>query len=217
MVKSGLEVTPEEVPRVSPYRLCAHLLSAIGIYAGMVWTLMDLIRPTVAVTTPIPYRVRYLAGGLLTMVLATVTSGAFVAGLDAGLVYNEFPKMGEGYVPEEYSRMQPFWKNMFENDAAVQFNHRLVAICTFIAINLVYILNFRMIEKLPRGLNHGFRGLVGMSWVQVALGITALLTFVPVPVASAHQAMALGMTTVGLSALHVSRRKQIKVPLPALK
>jgi hypothetical protein len=51
-------------------------------------------------------------------------SGAFVAGLEAGLIYNEFPLMGGRLVPAEAFALKPTWKNFFENDAMVQFTHR---------------------------------------------------------------------------------------------
>lgn len=49
-----------------------------------------------------------------------------MAGLDAGLVYNSFPKMADRWIPEEILAMQPKWKNFFENAATVQFDHRLL-------------------------------------------------------------------------------------------
>jgi cytochrome c oxidase assembly protein subunit 15 len=64
-------------------------------------------------------------------------SGAFVAGLDAGLVYNEWPTMGDGYIPpaaelmdESYARKadksDKWWRNLLENPTTVQFDHRML-------------------------------------------------------------------------------------------
>lgn len=53
-------------------------------------------------------------------------AGAFVAGLDAGLVYNSFPKMGESWIPEDLLTFSPVLKNVFENPTMVQFDHRLL-------------------------------------------------------------------------------------------
>lgn len=63
-------------------------------------------------------------------------SGAFVAGLDAGLVYNEFPYMGDGLVPSKDELLSPsyaksagksdIWRNFFENPTTVQFDHRVL-------------------------------------------------------------------------------------------
>lgn len=63
--------------------------------------------------------------------------GAFVAGLDAGLIYNEFPTMGGGIIPPLGELMSPFyahakdnsdmfWRNIFENPTTVQFDHRVL-------------------------------------------------------------------------------------------
>ena len=52
--------------------------------------------------------------------------GAFVAGLDAGLVYNSFPKMGGQWIPEDLFAMSPKLKNITENPTTTQFNHRLL-------------------------------------------------------------------------------------------
>jgi len=54
----------------------------------------------------------------------SLPSGAFVAGLDAGLSYNTWPKMADRWVPSDMFRLSPKWKNILENSAMVQFNHR---------------------------------------------------------------------------------------------
>ena len=55
--------------------------------------------------------------------------GAFVAGLDAGLVYNSFPKMAGRWIPEDILALSPKIKNFFENPTTVQFQHRLLVSC----------------------------------------------------------------------------------------
>ena len=75
------------------------------------------------------------------MVYLTVASGGLVAGLDAGLIYNTFPKMGEQWIPEEILRLVPLYKNFLENDTTVQFQHRYLGITTFSTIGLMYYLS----------------------------------------------------------------------------
>ena len=65
-------------------------------------------------------------------------AGAFVAGLDAGHAYNEFPLMGGQLVPAEYWAL-PGWRNFFENTAAVQFDHRLLATTTLVSVALTWL------------------------------------------------------------------------------
>ena len=54
--------------------------------------------------------------------------GAFVAGMDAGLVYNSWPKMADRWIPDDLLALSPKWRNMFENATTVQFNHRHLVI-----------------------------------------------------------------------------------------
>lgn len=63
-------------------------------------------------------------------------AGAFVAGLDAGLVYNSFPKMGERWVPDDLLAFSPTLKNFFENPTTVQFDHRILVCHTIHRENL---------------------------------------------------------------------------------
>ena len=67
------------------------------------------------------------------MIFATAMSGGLVAGLDAGLIYNEFPLMGGRLVPpsnelwsDDYVKHgdNGKWRNMLENPTTVQFDHR---------------------------------------------------------------------------------------------
>jgi heme a synthase len=69
--------------------------------------------------------------GVGLLIFVTAISGAWVAGLDAGLIYNEFPLMGKTIVPsdmwafsESKLNPMPWWENLAKNPAAVQFNHR---------------------------------------------------------------------------------------------
>lgn len=149
MVKSGLSDELMEkahaVPRVSHYWLAAHLGSAFTIYSIMLVTGLDILRSNKAKAlehiraalqnVDVTKFGRY-AKGTASLVFLTAMSGALVAGLDAGLIYNEFPKMGEGYVPSDMWALStksernpdpvPFWRDLLENPSAVQFNHRVL-------------------------------------------------------------------------------------------
>ena len=121
---------------VSPYRLAAHLGTAFVTYAGLMWTALDIARPTAESTAYACSRmqkVRGLAAVSTGVLAATVLSGAFVAGNDAGLAYNTFPKMGDVWVPEEVWH-GPTYRNFFENTATVQLDHRLLALATTTAV-----------------------------------------------------------------------------------
>jgi cytochrome c oxidase assembly protein subunit 15 len=193
MVKSGLV----DNPRVSQYRLTAHLIAAITIYAYMFWIALSLLMPS-GRTRSHPWFQRTLL--LAVLILATIISGGFVAGLDAGLIYNTFPKMGNYWIPPDVTALSPLWLNSFENMAAVQFNHRLVALTTFFVIVLYWW--FARKADLPMRVRPGVNALLHTALLQVALGISTLLLMVPLVLATAHQAVAVLLFTVVLYLCH---------------
>lgn len=213
MVKSGLKeelLLEHEVPRVSPYRLAAHLTSAFAIYSILAWTTMNLAFPHPLVQSvshaskQALSRVRGMVMPLSALVGVTAVSGAFVAGLDAGHAYNTFPLMEGRVVPSEYFRLDPLWKNLFENTASVQFNHRALAMTTLGAVT-AFAWSTRGLP-LPPSTRKLVNAVVVMAYAQVALGISTLLTYVPVSLGSAHQAGALTLFTLVLGLLHSARR-----------
>jgi heme a synthase len=122
--------------------------------------------------------------GLLTLVFVTVIAGAFVAGLDAGLVYPSFPKMGEYWIPPEYAALKPWYRNFFENPATAQFNHRVLGLGTAAAILAFSAASLR--TKFGHRAAFARNLLAGMVIVQASLGIATLLYHVPIPMAAAH-------------------------------
>lgn len=211
MVASGLNAKNFEeansVPRVSQYRLATHLVSAVGIYAALLWKGMELLE-TKKIETTAPALVRlkkllFVATGIISL---TALSGAFVAGLDAGLIYNTFPLMGEQIVPDGMWTKTPLWKNLFENDTTVQFNHRYLGIGTVSYVAGLYAYSLKHASELPSQIRRGLHLLMGVAALQVTLGISTLLTFVPVHLAASHQAGAMSLLTVALWLSHRVRR-----------
>ncbi len=196
MVSSGLTARVN----VSQYRLAAHLSLALVIYTLTVWTADTLLaerRPPAANNGDRSRAPRGALLGLLLLTFLTVVSGAFVAGLRAGRIYNEFPFMGAGLVPVEYGRMNPWWKSLFEDPASAQFDHRLLAMLTLVIV-LGVALAVRK-NAWPRLRSRLTLVMLAVT-LQVTLGITALLLAVPVAIGVAHQAGALVLlTTVTLA------------------
>src|SRR4051812_45593855 len=124
MVASGFA---EGSTAVSAYRLVVHLVLALTLYAAILWTALDLWRPLLVSPVPRLDRLLWTVCGLVAL---TIVAGGFVAGLKAGLTYNTFPLMDGRVVPEGYAALQPFLRNLTENVAAVQFDHRLLATVT---------------------------------------------------------------------------------------
>mmetsp|Transcript_7675 Transcript_7675/g.19050 ORF Transcript_7675/g.19050 Transcript_7675/m.19050 type:complete len:553 (-) Transcript_7675:242-1900(-) len=218
MVRSGLKEPEAEWlhPRVSPYRLAGHLVSAFAIFATLTWTALDLGSPRPLVRDmgeaagAWAARVRGKLLPFAALVAVTATSGAFVAGMDAGRAYNEYPLMGGQWIPEEYWAL---WdkgygiRNFFENTAAVQFDHRTLAHVTAAsALGLWGWMRYVVPQgALPRRALLAMDLVVAVTLAQVGLGIWTLLEYVPVHLGSAHQANALNLFTAVLAALHALR------------
>jgi len=197
MVASGLT----QRVNVSQYRLAAHLALAVVIYLVSVWTADALLSGQNDISESTVDGSRFTVDGvkwrnalrrLLALTFITLVSGAFVAGLRAGKIYNEFPMMGAGLVPAEYSSLAPWWKNLFENPSAVQFNHRFLAVATLLAVGIFW---FRARPAAGAALRTRLDLVLVAVAVQIALGITTLLLAVPVWVGVAHQAGALLLLT----------------------
>ncbi|MEO1204389.1 MAG: COX15/CtaA family protein, partial [Pseudomonadota bacterium] len=129
MVASG----QVDAPAVSHYRLTAHLAAAFLVYALMFWTAMNRLHgPASGEPHPAFRRAGFITG----IISVTILSGGFVAGLKAGKIYNTFPKMGDSWLPPGLDALSPVWRNVFDNPATVQLDHRLLALTTFTLVVL---------------------------------------------------------------------------------
>jgi cytochrome c oxidase assembly protein subunit 15 len=193
MVASGF--FPESTA-VSPYRLVIHLALALILYCALVWTGLSTL-------SPVRHRpaalagVRVLALASVTMVGMTIIAGGFTAGLHAGLTYNTFPLMDGHLVPAGYASLHPFWRNLTENIAAVQFDHRVLATAVLTVVSMTAVVAWR--SGLSRRL---CACLMGAVLLQYGLGVTTLLLVVPVPVATLHQFGAVVLLTTVLAVVH---------------
>ena len=196
MVQSGLSVRTS----VSQYRLTAHLSLAVVIYVLAAWTALRL-RPGTAdgERQRTPHRGALL---LSVVVVLVIVSGGFVAGLDAGMIFNTFPLMGGRVVPDGYGQLMPWWRNWFENPVAAQFNHRVLAVGT--AAFALWLAASRRRALRRAAPHHAERRAWG--WVivavaaQLSLGVATLLLHVPISIAALHQLGALALLTAALAA-----------------
>lgn len=195
MVKSGLV----DQPAVSHYRLAAHLILAVLIFIALFKTALSFsVRPDreAAVVAPL----RRSVGVALVLALLTITWGAFVAGLDAGLLYNTFPKMNDQWWPREMLSVDPMWKAFVAEPATVQFTHRVLALLTFLKI-MSLVWRARAFH-CPDRIRRTFTALGAMVLAQVGLGIATLLTHVNLHAAAAHQAGAFVLVGLLVLLLH---------------
>ncbi|MHB1329346.1 MAG: COX15/CtaA family protein [Gemmatimonadales bacterium] len=194
MVQSGLVGRTE----VSAYRLAAHLGLALAILFVALWTWADLGPRRAEPAAARGWRRAVLA--VTVLIGITVMSGAFVAGLRAGALYNTFPLMGTTFVPLGYSLMPSWWTNAFENPIAAQFHHRILAMLTG-AFALVLAWRAGR-SSLTVGAVKTVRHLGGIVLVQVVIGVVTLLLVVPVALGALHQLVGVGALTAGVLAVH---------------
>jgi heme a synthase len=208
MVESGLVDRVE----VSQYRLVAHLALALAIYSAILWIALGIVRGT---RSPLPNHPPQVGEGrvgsawrrgaeaTLALVALTIAAGGFVAGTRAGLTYNTFPLMDGGLVPAGYDQLHPFYMNWFENIAAVQFDHRVLAMASFAVVLSVWVAGLR--SRLPNPARTALHILLAATALQVTLGISTLILVVPIPLAAAHQAGALVLLTAAIFLRHTLR------------
>jgi cytochrome c oxidase assembly protein subunit 15 len=200
MVASGLV----DEPRVSQYRLTAHLALAFVIYGAMLWTALGLLSPGPPVGEDARVRsLRRWAWAFTAAVSLMVITGGFVAGIRAGLAYNTFPLMNGHLVPPEILVLEPWYRNFTSNMATVQFSHRLIA-WVLAALGPWLWFKARALD-LPRGVRVLFHLLLAALALQIALGIGTLLLAVPVALGAAHQGGALAVFTIALAINHALR------------
>ncbi len=183
MVKSGLIDQPD----VSHYRLAMHLTAAFITFAYTFWVAMDLWYP---VKKQINTHIRNLIRIGLAILLIQIIWGAFVAGLGAGWIHNNWPMMADGKWMHEtvYIEQTPVWRNFVEGKSGVQFVHRYLAyiVVGFIAYLWYITRNLELTKPQKNGINL----LLVLVLVQFVLGVFTLLYQVPVTLGVLHQVTA---------------------------
>jgi cytochrome c oxidase assembly protein subunit 15 len=173
MVASGLSVRTD----VSQYRLATHLTLACVILAYTWWLVGGLTVKERAAR----WSLRAVALLIVAVAFVQIFLGGLVAGLDAGMTYNTWPLMDGTFVPHGLFLMEPWWRNLFEAPATVQFDHRIGAYMLF----AVVLLHAWQCRTYPQARTAWL--LAALVTVQAILGISTLLNMVPLHLALAHQ------------------------------
>lgn len=208
MVASGLV----DMPRVSHYRLAAHLSIALAIFGTCVWLIRELgddaARPPRIEVVRRRWSLRW-AAGLGALLAVQILWGAFVAGLDAGLIFNTFPLMNGGLLPPQGLGMEPALRNFVENPVTVQWVHRVLGtVLLLAAIGAAIRARGGAADPRSARLSVAFALLV---CVQYGLGVFTLLLAVPVSLGVAHQVTAVVILAVWLYWLHHALRASTAV------
>jgi cytochrome c oxidase assembly protein subunit 15 len=193
MVASGLSVRTD----VSHIRLAVHLVTALFILSGIVWTALDL---RALAADPLARPARLSIGALLALLLLAtqITFGAFTAGLDAGYAFASWPLMGDAFFPAGVPMLAPGWRNVIDNPIVVQFIHRWLAFA--VAGGLLWLAWRARHAGAPRAA----MAVAGLVLLQIALGIATLLSGVDIVVAVAHQANAALLLIASVTAAHAA-------------
>ena len=195
MVKSGLT----DNPYVSVYRLAFHLANALIIFSFLFWITLSLIYGK----NKKKYKsklIKHLFHISLVLIFITIITGSFMAGTDAGKSFNTFPLMNKQFIPEGYYLGEYGWKNTFENTVAINFNHRWIAIFTFLFISTIisYLLFFNQNKYNNLSLILVFI----ILFIQICLGILTLVHESPISYAILHQTNAVLLLASLLFAYH---------------
>ena len=176
MVASGVE---SDLVSVAPYRLMVHFCLALLIVSYSVWLWLELGGRRPAET---PKNAFGWASGLLWVCTIQMALGALVAGLDAGRGYIDWPLMAGRFVPEAIGALDPWWRNITENEATAQFLHRMTA---YLLIGLAGAAawTFRKADGA------GFRVFFALTLAQATLGVVTLINAAPVNLSLIHQAL----------------------------
>ncbi len=196
MVASGLV----DVPEVSHIRLAIHLLTALLIFAAIIWTALDLNAQ--AEGDAKPARPPTLGIWALCLLFLQFLFGAYVAGLDAGYAFNTWPLMGDEFFPAATPMLEPWTRNLVDNPIVVQFVHRWLA---FLVAGLCVWVGIR---AWRRGIKVDGGFLTAAVFGQLMLGILTILSGVQIDIAVAHQGMAALLLAALVVCVHRLGRRQ---------
>lgn len=179
MVASGLVDRPD----VSHIRLAVHLVTALIFFGGLIWTALDLLdldgNPELK-----PARIGTTSAVALLVLTGQIVLGAFTAGLDAGFAFASWPLMGDTLFPKDgWTARWTVVHNLFYNPIVIQFMHRWWAWIAAAAALTLAIKARRRWRAAPVVI-------LLLVALQIVLGIATLLSGVALPIAAAHQAVA---------------------------
>ena len=198
MVSSGLSARTD----VSHYRLAVHLLAALFILGGLVWTALDL---KALAKNPVakPAKLTGFAGVVLAILFVQLLFGAWVAGLNAGYVSNSWPLMNDHFLPEGIDMEKGFFNALINDPFLTHFVHRWWAWVTVIA--------FIMLARRTRtaGARPASIAIHSAFGVQILLGIATVMTGVNIVLAVLHQAVGALVVASTVWGAHVIGRQDV--------
>ncbi|MET0387343.1 MAG: COX15/CtaA family protein [Polyangiales bacterium] len=178
MVKSGLV----NEPRVSHYRLAAHLVLAMGVGQWILWQALELLAPR-AEGVRAPRGLRVAALGVLPLLLLQLIYGAFMAGTHAGYMAATFPDMNGHYTPGHFFISGSLSTDFFDNPLSIHYLHRALAFLVLAYVSCLVLASWRQRAELRATALFLLLATLG----QGLLGVLTVVLHVPLGVAVAHQ------------------------------
>ncbi|WP_416379085.1 COX15/CtaA family protein [Altererythrobacter sp. H2] len=195
MVRSGLST---EMTDVSHFWLSIHLLTALFTLGGLVWTALDL-RQLARDPAARPARLTGLSFVVALVLFIQLLLGAWVAGLNAGLVSDTWPLMQDRFVPE-YDLSRGAWWALTHDPFLLHFLHRWWAWVAVVAL-VVLARKTRATDRRASVAIHSAFG------VQIILGIATVWTGVELWLATAHQGVGALLVAATAWGMHVVGRR----------
>ena len=193
MVTSGLVNNTD----VSHYRLALHLSLALIILSINFWFILETFKIS---SFKIKFN-NYFLNIFLILIILQIILGAFLAGLDGGLIYNSWPDMNGSFIPNDINYSDLFFYSSLDHPSVIQFYHRLTAYLLFI---FLIILNYNSFKAKT-----DFKAIIILNFaifIQIVLGVLTLITGVKIIYASLHQ---LGSVFVLTSFLYIKYKNMI--------
>jgi len=196
MVSSGLIENND----VSHFRLSIHLSLALFILCLIFWYILDI------------YKIErfdkkisnLLLLFILKLIVVQIILGAFLSGLDGGLIYNSWPDMNGSFLPNDVGYNDLINTQLLNNPSIIQFLHRVTA---YFLLFFIIILNFLIIKN-----NHGTKNIILFDLailIQIFLGIVTLLSGVEIKYASLHQLGSIFVLTSYLVILYKNSKQKL--------
>ena len=196
MVSSGLVENND----VSHFRLSIHLTLALFILCLILWFILDLFN-----IKKFKFKIsNLLLFFILFLIILQIVLGAFLSGLDGGLIYNSWPDMNGAFLPNDVSANDYLSYQLFYNPSIIQFFHRLIA---YILLFFIILLNYLFIKKRSNFLNVLLFDFAIL--VQIFLGIITLVSGAEIKYASLHQLGSIYVLSSYLLILYKNSNQQL--------